>query len=331
MKSGSDCNTPADVLYIGIDVSKDTLAVNAAEVFTATIKNNKRDIYKMVRTVRKTIGRERPILFVFENTGRYSLPLLLELDKLGEKAHVANAARVRYFAKAIGVGAKTDPVDATVIRRYGEKTTPEPTPIPSDSLLILKELFRTRALLVKINSMIRNLADATSGKLCRDILRDIVRLIDRRLAKISDEMDDVISENETMREMSDALTGIVGVGKTTAAAVLAGCPEIGTLGKRRIVSIFGLAPFVRQSGKWQGKACIGGGRSDVRRCLYLPALSAAKRNPVLKVFYDRLIARGKPANVAIVAVMRKLLIHMESVAASVLEKRQSKENSLCAM
>jgi transposase len=322
MKSGSNCNTPTDVVYVGIDVSKDTLAVNASEAFAATIPNKKKDIYKMVRMVRKAVGRDRAIVFVFEDTGRYSLPLLLELDKLGEKAHVANAARVRYFAKAVGVGAKTDPVDADVIRRYAEKIAPDPTPIPSDSLLLLKELFRTRALLVKVNSMIRSLIGATTGKLCGEILRDVVRLIERRIEKLDEEMVRTISSNDEMREMSDALAGIVGVGKTTAAAMLAGVPEIGTLGRRRAASILGLAPFVRQSGKWQGKACTGGGRSDARRCLYMPALSAAKRNPVLKSFYERLVARGKPKNVALAAVMRKLVVHMESVAAATREKHK---------
>lgn len=323
MKSGSNCNTPADVFHVGIDVSKDTLAVNASEAFTKTIPNNRKSIHKMVRTVRNTVGRDRKILFVFEDTGHYSLPLLLELDKLGEQSHVANAARVRHFAQARGVGAKTDPVDAAVIRDYAETMRPEPTEIPSDSHLRLKELHRTRSLMVKISIMVSNLLTATTNRTCREVLRDTIRLIDKRIEKIDSEMETTISENVEMREMADELAKIEGVGKTTAAAVLAGVPEIGTMGKRRIVSILGLAPFVRQSGKWKGKSCTGGGRSEVRRCLYMPAMSAASNNPVLKVFYERLVAEGKPKQLALVATMRKLAIHMESVVHRVRQRHNA--------
>jgi len=326
MKSGTDCNNEgADVFYVGIDVSKDTLAVNAGEAFTQTIVNQRREVHRMVRTIRRCVGKERKVLFVFEDTGCYSLPLLLELDRLGECAHVANAARVRYFAMSEGVRAKTDPVDASVIRNYGYEKRPLPTPIPSDDMLRLKELFRARSLLVKIATMARNLREATANPFCRDVLREIVLLVERRIGKLDGAMAGTIDANPSMRRLSEALGEIKGVGGVTVAAVIAGVPEIGRLGRRRAASVLGLAPFARESGRWKGRTCTGGGRSDVRSALFMPALSAARTNPVLKEFYGRLVAAGKPPRLAQTAVMRKLIVYMDHVAAKVLAQQPRQE------
>lgn len=305
----------AGPVYVGIDVSKDTLAVDAGDIYRGTVPNTAPSVRQIVRSVRKAVGRERTVVFAFEDTGGYSLPLLLQFNGQREKAAVVNAAKVRHFAKAMGVSAKTDPIDARMIRLFAETTGCQPTPVPCETLMRLREVFRTRALLVKIADMVRNLHDMTGNATCRSVLSDVATLLKRRIKKLDGEMADVIRSDGRMARMAETVQRIQSVGPVTAAAVVAGVPELGTLGRRRAAAIVGLAPFVRESGRWKGKSCIGGGRSDVRRCLFMAAMSAIRSNPVLKGFYERLLGLGKPRKVALTAVMRKLFIHMDRVVA----------------
>jgi transposase len=289
---------------IGVDISKDHLdACRWPDGETLRVANDAAGHRKLLRW----IGGEVACV-AFEATGAYHAAFEKALHRADVPCSKLNPARVRRFAEAIGTGAKTDRLDARLIARLGAMIEPRPqAPTP----VILAEL---HALQLARTALLRERTAATNraGRLTLALLKrqhaTRLRQIERALAELDAAIAARVASDPGLARKAEILCSIPGVSMVTAAAILAEMPELGTLEAATAASLTGLAPFTRGSGKWKGRARIGGGRGDLRRALYLPALSAARFNPDLKAVYDRLRARGKPAKLALVAVMRKLVI-----------------------
>lgn len=316
MKSSEQSKRDSGVVYVGIDVSKDSLAVYAEGLFEGDIPNTAKGIAGLVRKIRRQTGRERDVRFAFEETGAYSLPVLLELDRLHETACVLNPAQVRHYAKARGVLAKTDRIDARMIRYYAVECRCEPTPVPTGTRLELREMIRTRGLLAKVRTMLGALRSITRTPACRRMLGEVVRFLDGRIAKMERELVAKAKEDAGIQRVAQELDKLPGIAPLTATTVATLVPELGSLGRRQAASIGGLAPVARESGRFKGQRKIGGGRAELRRALYMPALTAIRKDPTIKAFYEHLVNDGKKRKkVALAACMRKMLVHMDRVIA----------------
>lgn len=316
MKDKPESKLDDAVFYVGVDVSKDKLAVFAGDLFEGEIENSRACMGRLVRDLRRKACKGTVFRFALEETGFYSLDVHLALDRLGQGVCVLDPGSVRHYAIACKVMAKTDRIDARVIRRYAEANACEPTPIPSPTRLALREAIRTRSLLVKFRVMAQTLSKIVSGAVCRGVLRDVDRCLASRILKVEREMSERVRDDARLAGVVECLEGLPGVGRLTATTVAVLAPELGTLGKRRSAGLVGLAPHPRESGRYKGQRKIGGGRADLRRALYMPALVAIQHDETLKAFYERLVViRKKKPMVALTAVMRKLFAHMDRVVA----------------
>ena len=305
------------VLYVGIDVAKDKLDVFADGLFEGVVENTKKGVGRLVRTIRKAAGSQAEVRFAIESTGNYGLFVQLELERLHQKVCVLNPFRIRHYAIGRGVLAKTDRIDARMIRLYAVESGCEPTPAPTRARLTLRDLIRTRGLLVKVRTMIQTfLKLPLIGRTSRSILGEVVRFVQTRIARLDREIAAVMKDDPRIDQVAGALENIPGVGAVTSTTIATLVPELGSLGRRQAASQAGLAPIPRESGSFKGSRTIGGGRADVRRALFMAALVAKRWNPTIKAFYDRLVhERKKKPKVALAACMRKLFVHMDRVAA----------------
>ena len=226
---------------------------------------------------------------------------------------VVNPAQVRPFAQAVGKRAKTDPIDAAMIARFAHDTKPELRPLPDEATQLLADLVaRRRQIVEMIVAERKRERRATVRRIKKSIAR-LIAALEKELVEIDAEIDDGVRGSPAWREKEDLLASVPGVGPVVARTLIAELPELGTLDRTKIASLAGLAPYTRQSGQWKGKSMIGGGRDSVRCALFLAALVAARHNPVLKAFRDRLAAAGKPKMVALIAVARKLLTILNAI------------------
>ena len=226
---------------------------------------------------------------------------------------VANPAQVRAFAQALGKRAKTDPIDAAVIAHFGEATKPLPRPLPDADTRRLSDLLGRRGQIIDMMSAERQRRQRLSEPRWQRSIARLLTALQKELSEIETEIDDAMRGSPAWREKEDLLASVPGVGKTIARTLIAELPELGTLDRRAIAALAGLAPWTRQSGKWQGKSFIGGGRVVVRDALFMGAMVAARHNPTLRAFRDRLVAAGKPKLVALIAVARKLLTILNAI------------------
>lgn len=289
----------------GIDISKDALDVclhPSGE--TCRVGNDA----KGFRTLIAWCGARGAQRIVFEPTGAYHWRFERRFLDAGFTLFKANPRRVRRFADAIGVLAKTDAVDAAVIARFGALVDLAPLAPVDETLDLLKELAVARRALVKLKVAAGNREQIRRCPLLKKQAREQMRLIERQLADVEDALADVAAGDPALAERLAILRSIPGVGDTTALALLAAMPELGALHNAAAASLAGLAPVARESGRWQGRRCIAGGRFEVRQALYMPALVAIRFNAEFKAKHQALIAAGKPPKVAIVAIMRKLII-----------------------
>ncbi len=247
---------------------------------------------------------------VCEATGGYEREVVEALHQAGVAVSVLNPARVRHFARAQGQRAKTDPIDAAVLTAYGQAFHPKATLPPSPTQRQLTELARRRLQLVEMLVVQRQQAQHLTLPSLRRQARTLIRRLEADLAQIQSQLQQLRQQAPELQARAQKLEAITGVGTVTALNVLAELPELGTLNRREAAALAGLAPHPRESGQWQGRRTIGGGRALVRRALYMAALVAAHTNRHLKAFYQRLRAAGKAAKVALTAVMRKLIVLM---------------------
>jgi transposase len=295
---------------VGIDVSKDRLDVHVlpqrAQFVVARDGKGLADLAERLLA-------ERVALIALEATGGLESVAAAALASAGLPVAVVNPAQVRHFAKALGQRAKTDPIDAAVIARFAEATRPPVRALPDEATRLLADLVARRRQIVEMMVAERQRRSRTT---VRRLLRSIDRLIaalQKELSEIDAEIDASVRGSPLWRQTEDLLASVPGVGPITARTLIAEMPELGTLGRRQIAALAGLAPFVRQSGQWKGKSMIAGGRKTVRTVLFMAAIVAGRYNPVLKAFRQRLIDAGKPKILAAIAVARKLLTILNAI------------------
>jgi len=300
-----------DTIAIGIDVSKDRLDVAvrpSGEAFA--VERNASGLDRLVERLRAL----SPQFVALEATGGFETIAAAALGAAGLPVVVVNPVQVRAFAKAIGQRAKSDPIDAAVIAHFAEATRPEVRPLPDAATRLLADLVARRRQIVEMIRAERQREKRITVPRLRKSIARVVTMLEKELSSLDTDIDDAVRGSPVWREKEDLLASVPGVGPTIARTLLADLPELGTLSGRQIAALAGLAPFSRQSGRWEGKSFIGGGRAPVRTALFMGALVAARHNPVLKAFFDRLRAAGKPKMVALIAVARKLPIILNAIA-----------------
>lgn len=295
-------------IYAGLDIAKLNLQLHLAgrihDLPNTTTGH---------RRLLKLLASEPGVQVVCEATGGYEREVVAALHETKVPVSVLNPARVRHFAKATGQRAKTDDIDAAVLTAYGRALQPKPTAPRTEQEQQLTELIRRRGQIVDILVAQRLQSEhLTVPALCRQA-RSLVSRLEREVRQIEIQLKTLRNQTPRLDERVQKLEAITGVGTITALGVLAELPELGTLNRRQAAALAGLAPHPRESGGWQGRRTIGGGRAAVRRALYMAALVAARSNSQLKVFYQRLRTAGKPAKVALAAVMRKLIVLMNHI------------------
>ena len=299
-----------DATVVGIDVSKDRLDVHvhpAGGSFAVSRKAEGLDAL-----VARLVPLKAQAVAV-EATGGFETVVAASLSAAGLPVIVVNPAQVRAFATALGKRAKTDPIDAEVIARFVVATKPEVRPLPDANTRLLADLVARRRQIIQMIVAEKQRERQLPTRLLRKSAQRLIKALEKELNVLDQGIDDSVRGSPVWREKEDLLKSVPGVGNVTARTLLAEMPELGTLTRRQIASLAGLAPWTRQSGKWRGKSFIGGGRASVRTVLFMTALVAKQHNPLLKAFHQRLIAAGKPKMVAIVAVARKLLTMLNAI------------------
>jgi transposase len=293
-----------DAIYVGIDVSKEQLDVHArpsGEAFA--VSRNGKGLEELVERLRALA----PTLIAVEATGGFETIVAAAVAGASLPLAVVNPAQVRHFARAIGKRAKTDPIDAAVIAHFAEAVKPEPRPIPDAEARLLGELVARRRQIIEMLVAERQREKRVDAVRVRKSLARHIAALEKELPVIDGDIDTMVRGSPVWREKENLLVSFPGVGGILARTFLAEMPELGSLRRRQVASLVGVAPYTRQSGHWRGKSMIGGGRAAARSAVYLAALSAIRCNPVLRAFYQHLLAAGKPKMVALIAVARKIL------------------------
>src|SRR6266705_3803679 len=290
------------VVYVGVDVSKAYLDVAWAER-SRRFANNKSGLSALMKWIRQSF-----VHLICEASGGYERGLLEAAEQNAIKLSLVQANRVRQYARAAGILAKTDKVDARVLCAFGTAMQPKPLASLSMQQKQLRELEAQRRHLSRMVVSEQNRLAQLKNKELQRLTRSLLATLKRQMAAIDARIAAVIVQDQTLDEKAQKLTAIVGVGMRTAVLLLAQMPELGTLNRAQAAALAGLAPFNRDSGTMRGKRTIFGGRRALRCGLYMAALVAAHRNRILRDFYQRLRAKGKPHKVALTAVMRKLLL-----------------------
>jgi transposase len=294
-------------MVIGIDVAKAELVVaRGSQGELATWGNDERG----VRALTQALTESAPDLVVLEATGGYELLCVSALAAAQLPVVVVNPRQVRDFAKATGQLAKTDRLDARVLALFGERVQPAVRPLPDEQTRELGAALTRRRQLLEMRQAEQNRLLQLVGQGRRPIkqsLKKHIAYLERELRMTETEVGRLIRESPVWREKEDLLQSTPGIGPIVARTLLAELPELGNLNRRAIAKLVGVAPLNRDSGTWRGARAIYSGRTSVRGALYMAALVAARCNPVIKAFYQRLVAKGKPKKVALVACMRKLL------------------------
>jgi transposase len=299
-----------DAIVVGIDVSKDRLDVHVhptGESFA--VARNAEGLDALITKIAPLgVGA-----VAVEATGGFEAVVAASLGAAGLPVIVVNPARVRAFAQALGKRAKTDPIDAAVIARFVAATQPEIRPLPDVHSRLLADLVARRRQIIQMIVAERQRERQLPTPQLKKSAARLIKALEKELNVLDEGIDESVRGSPVWCEKEDLLKSVPGVGNVTARTLLAELPELGALTRREIASLAGLAPWTRQSGKWKGRSFTGGGRAAARTSLFMAALVAARHNPVLKTFHQRLIAAGKPKMVAIIAVARKLLTILNAI------------------
>jgi transposase len=296
--------------FVGIDVSKSTLDVCIEPaVQTLHVAYDEAGILQIAGRLKEV----SPSLIVIEATGGLEVRIATELASLGLPVAVINPRQARDFAKATGQLAKTDQVDAAVLAAFAKAIRPQAHPLKDADTRALDDMVSRRRQLIDMRVQETLRLGTAASKPLQKSLNQHIAWLDKRIAKVDNDMAKRLRESDVWRTKDDLLRGIPGVGAVTTLTMLAKCPELGTLNRREIAALTGVAPLANDSGKHRGKRFVWGGRADVRAVLYMAAVSAIRCNEVIKAFAERLKKAGKPPKVVIVACMRKLLTIMNSM------------------
>jgi transposase len=291
-------------IFVGVDVAKDRLDVHvrpSGEAFAVT--RDGRGLDEMVERLRATA----PALIVLEATGGYETVVASALAAAQLPLVVVNPRQARDFARATGRLAKTDALDAAALAHFAEAVRPEPRPIADEQAQALGELVARRRQIIEMIVAEQNRRRRLTRKRLVKSVDRLLAVLQKELTALEDDIDDSIRGTPAWREAEDLLASVPGIGPATARMLIADLPELGQLDRRKLAALVGVAPMNRDSGARRGTRSITGGRAAVRAGLYMATLAATRWNPVIAKHYRRLRDLGKPAKVAIVACMRKLL------------------------
>jgi len=297
-------------VFIGIDVAKDRLDVHvrpSGEAFA--VARDGEGLASLVDRLRAVAPR----LIVSEATGGFEQVVAGALGAAGLPIVVVNPRQIRDFARALGRLAKTDRIDAETIALFAERVQPELRPLPDAEARLLGELVARRRQVIEMIVAEGNRARLLESRRLKKRIERHRSALQDELSKIDSEIDDAIRGTPIWRENDDLLKSVPGVGNGVARTLLAELPELGSLGRKQIAALVGVAPFNRDSGTLRGKRTVWGGRATIRASLYMAALVASRYNPVIARFYRRLLAAGKPKKLALTACMRKLLIILNAI------------------
>jgi transposase len=291
-----------DATVVGIDVAKDRLDVCVRpgnESFV--IARSGAGIEDLVERLQKL----SPRIVAIEATGGFETVVAAGLAAAALPVVVVNPAQVRAFAQALGKRAKTDPIDAAVIAHFAEATKVEPRPLPDAMTRLLADLVARRRQIVEMMAAEGQRGRRLTHKRLQNSIARLRKALEKELAELDSEIGDHVRGSPVWAEKEELLASVPGVGPVVARTLIGELPELGSLDRRKVAALVGLAPWTRQSGQWRGKSFIGGGRKSVRTALFMAAMVASRHNPVLKQFRDKLVA--------IIAVARKLLIILNAI------------------
>jgi transposase len=292
-------------IFVGVDVSKATLDIFRPDTKEdLQIENSDTAITAFCSELEK---KKRQVMVVMEGTGGYEYLLVKHLTDHKIEAAVINPRRVRDFAKAIGMDAKTDPIDARVISKYADVVTPKPMATKSDHELKHGALVARRNQLLELISQENNRLKQSWDDDAKQSIRDVLEVLKKQLKSIDSQLAKMLKVDTTNQRAIEILQSVKGIGPVMVSTLLAELPELGKLNRGEIAKLVGVAPINRDSGKKSGKRFIGGGRGQVRRVLYMATVVAIRHNPAIKTFYVHLKSQGKESKVAIVACMRKFI------------------------
>lgn len=295
-------------VFVGIDVSKKQLDIAFRPEGRFAAPNDEAGFAQVIERLRAV----SPVLVVLEATGGMEIPLTGALAAAGVPVVVINPRHVRDFAKAAGKLAKTDALDAQTLAHFAEVMRPEPRPLPDEQTQTLAAILTRRRQLVEMLTAEKNRL-GSARKPVRKSLRAHIVWLKRELAQTDSDLAHAIQESPVWQEKDELLRSTPGVGPVLTTTLLAELPELGTLSCKQIAALVGVAPLNRDSGTMHGKRTVWGGRAQVRATLYMAAVVAARFNPVLRAFYQRLCAAGKAKKVALTACMRKLLVILNAI------------------
>jgi len=291
-------------LFVGIDVSKNSLDVHLTPSGERRqFPNSKAGL----RRLSKLLVNRNPCLTAVEATGGYEQLALNHLAGARLRVALINPRRIRDYAKAIGKLAKTDSIDAAVIAEYASANHAHVRPFVLRQEQAVKHVVVRRRQLVDMRTAEKNRLKQASDPAIRKSIKALIAVLNRQVSQLQDQIRTTIRSNPLWSRRNEVLTSAPSIGPVTSSTLIGELPELGEGDHRQLASLVGVAPFNNDSGKKKGDRAISAGRRSVRKVLYMAALSAIRRNPVIKAFYQRLVAKGKPFKVAITACVRKLL------------------------
>lgn len=298
--------------FAGIDVAKAHV-----DVYDDSTRKHRR--FQSTRSgIRKCVNQLlslEPQLIVVESTGGYEYDLVVALEDVSLPVAVVNPRQVRDFGRAVGRLAKTDKIDAALLARYAAAVQPPRRSLPDRHARQLKALVARRRQLVAMRTAESNRREHVHDKAIARSLSAVLRTLERELAKVEQQIADLIVQRPELKHKMECLLSVPGIGQTTAAMLVTEVPELGRLNRRQIAALIGVAPINRDSGSFRGKRMTGGGRRGVRTRMYMPTVVACHYNPVVMQFYQRLLDKGKTKMTALVAAMRKLLTIINTMIA----------------
>jgi transposase len=298
-------------VFVGLDVSKQHLDVAVRPQGRHFVTpNNDRGLKQLV----KCLTALKPQLIVLEASGGYEFLAIAALAEAQLPVALINPQAVRKFAGATGKLAKTDKIDAQVLAHFAEALRPEPRPLPDQGHQALKATLQRRQQVVKMIGQEKNRLEKTYIAAVRQDIEAHLAWLHQRLKELNRDLDDQIRQSPLWKDRDRLYQSIPGVGPVVSRAVITQLPEAGTLSGKKAVALAGLAPYNRDSGRFRGKRMIRGGRSYLRRMLYMAAVVASRYNPVIRAFYQRLLNAGKPKKLALTACMRKLVLIINAMA-----------------
>jgi transposase len=295
--------------FVGVDVSKEMLDIAVRPRGEGWQTANTEEAFPELIARLEAL---EPKLIVIEATGGLERAVVSAMAQAHLPVAMINPRQAREFARATGRLAKTDEIDAHDLAFFGEAIGPEVRPLPDAAVQTLSALNARRQQLVEMLTAERNRL-RTALPPARPSLREHIRWLEREKDKVESEIQRHIDQNLTLRRKFTLLCSVKGVGPATSFALLSDLPELGKVNRKEIAALAGVAPFNRDSGRWRGKRTTWGGRASVRSALYMAALVASKHNPIIRVFYERLLEAGKPKKVALTACMRKLLVILNAM------------------